>query len=129
MLALLRNLDGFNYLDNAIYHVDGYGTHIYPYPDSIEQSVTDLIRKDAAILGPDKPLWITEWGLGANQYPNKQGQSRGDGIRAFYAALDKLLLPLGPVFYYAYNGGSGLTDANGALLPEASALAAHAGDR
>jgi hypothetical protein len=32
MVTLLRNLDGFNYLDNAIYHVDGYGTHIYPNP-------------------------------------------------------------------------------------------------
>jgi hypothetical protein len=32
MVALVRNLDGFNYLDNAIYHVDGYGTHIYPNP-------------------------------------------------------------------------------------------------
>jgi hypothetical protein len=61
MVALLRNLDGFNYLDNAIYHVDGYGTHIYPSPDNLDQSVTDLIRQDAAILGPDKPFWITEW--------------------------------------------------------------------
>jgi hypothetical protein len=56
MVARLRNLDGFNYLDNATYHVDGYGTHIYPNPDNLEQSVTDLIRQDAAILGPDKPF-------------------------------------------------------------------------
>ena len=60
MIAALRNLDGFNYLDNAIYHVDGYGTHIYPNPDDLEQSITDLVRQDAAILGPDKPFWITE---------------------------------------------------------------------
>ena len=31
MIAMLRNIDGFNYLDNAQYHVDGYGTHIYPW--------------------------------------------------------------------------------------------------
>jgi len=36
MVAMLRNLDGFNYLDNSIYHVDGYGTHIYPNPDNLE---------------------------------------------------------------------------------------------
>ena len=124
MVSLLRNLDGFNYLDNAIYHVDAFGTHIYPYPDSPEQSVADLIRKDAAVLGPDKPFWITEWGLGVNQYPNKQGRSRSDAIKDFYATLDKLQIPLGPIFYYAYNGGSGLIDATGALLPEANALSA-----
>jgi O-glycosyl hydrolase len=123
MVALLRNLDGFNYLDNAIYHVDGYGTHIYPDPDNLEQSVTDLIRQDAAILGPDKPFWITEWGLPSNRYPNKQGQTRREGIRNLYAVLDKLHVPFGPPFYYAYSpGGSQLIDANGALLPEAVAL-------
>jgi hypothetical protein len=130
MIAALRNLDGFNYLDNAIYHVDGYGTHIYPNPDNLEQSATDLIRQDAAILGPDKPFWITEWGLNANKYPNKQGQTRSQGMRTFYAALDKLHIPLGPPFYYAYSpGGSELIDANGALLPEASALAVRASEQ
>ncbi len=124
MVAALRNLDGFNYLDNAIYHVDGYGTHIYPNPDNLEQSVTDLIRQDAAILGPDKPFWITEWGLPSNKYPNKQGQTRGEGIRNFYAVLDKLHIPFGPAFYYAIPpGAKALIDAKGALLPEASALA------
>jgi hypothetical protein len=123
MVALLKNLDGFNYLDNAIYHVDGYGTHIYPYADNLEQSVTDLIRHDAAILGPDKPFWITEWGLSANAYPNKKGQTRADGIRDFYTTLDKLHLPFGPVFYYAYDL---LIDAKGMLLPEASAVTARA---
>jgi hypothetical protein len=129
MVAMLRNLDGFNYLDNNIYHVDGYGTHIYPTPDNLEQSVTDLVRADAAILG-DKPFWITEWGLNSNKYPNKQGQTRGQAFRNFYATLDKLHLPFGPAFYYAYSpGGSSLIDANGALLPEASALAAASGER
>jgi hypothetical protein len=124
MVAMLRNLDGFNYLDNASYHVDGYGTHIYPNPDNLEQSVTDLIGGDAEILGPDKPFWITEWGLAAAKYPNKQGQSRAQAFRDFYATLDKLHIPFGPAFYYAYSpGGSSLIDADGALLPEASALA------
>ncbi|HEY6371449.1 MAG TPA: glycoside hydrolase [Candidatus Sulfotelmatobacter sp.] len=124
MVALLRNLEGFNYLDNAIYHINGYGTHIYPDPDNLEQSVTDLVHQDAAILGPDKPFWITEWGLPSARYPNKQGQTRSDGIRNFYAVLDKLHIRFGPPFYYAYSpGGSQLIDGNGALLPEASALA------
>src|ERR1017187_6742437 len=130
MIAALRNLDGFNYLGNAIYHVDGYGTHIYPNPDDLEQSVTDLIRQDAAILGPDKPFWITEWGLPSSKYPNKRGQTRSDGIRNFYAVLDTLHIPFGPPFYYAYSpGGSQLIDANGELLPEASALAARGGEQ
>ena len=130
MIAALRNLDGFNYLDNAIYHVDGYGTHIYPNPDDLEQSITDLVRQDAAILGPDKPFWITEWGLPSNKYPNQQRQTRGQAIRNFYAVLDKLHIPFGPPFYYAYSpGGSSLIDAKGALLSEASALAARGGER
>jgi hypothetical protein len=125
MVAMLRNLDGFNYLDNATYHVDGYGTHRYPNPDNLEQSVTDLIHQDAAILGPDKPFWITEWGLPSNKYPNQQGQTRSEGIQTFYGVLDKLHIPLGPRFYYAYSpGGSQLLDAKGALLPEASAVTA-----
>ena len=36
VVARLRNVNGFNYLDNALYRVDGYGTHIYPWqgPDN-----------------------------------------------------------------------------------------------
>ena len=124
MIAALRNLDGFNYLDNALYHVDGYGTHIYPNPDTLEQSVSDLVRQDAAILGPDKPFWITEWGLATKRYPNRQGQTRSQAFKNFYDTLDKLHVPFGPPFYYAHSpGGSSLIDANGALLPEAKALA------
>lgn len=123
MIVALRNLDGFNYLDNAIYHVDGYGTHIYPNPDNLEQSVTDLVRQDDVILGPDKPFWITEWGLASNKYPNKQGETRGQAFGKFYAILDELHIPFGPPFYYAYSpGGSQLIDAKGALLPESSAV-------
>jgi len=129
MVAMLRSLDGFNYLDNATYHIDGYGTHIYPDPDNLEQSVTDLIRQDAAILGLDKPFWITEWGLPSNRYPNKRGQTRGEGFRDFYAVLAKLHVPFGPTFYYSHSpGGSQLIDANGALLPEASAVTAGANE-
>ena len=130
MIAALRDLDGFNYLDNTIYHVDGYGTHIYPNSDNLEQSVTDLVRQDAAILGPDKPFWITEWGLASNKYPDKQGETRGEAFRKFYAILDNLHIPFGPPFYYAYSpGSSSLIDAKGALLPEASALSTHPGER
>jgi hypothetical protein len=35
-VAMLRNVDGFNYLDNASYHVYGYGTHLYPSPNDID---------------------------------------------------------------------------------------------
>lgn len=123
MIAMLRNLDGFNYLDNSIYHVDGYGTHVYPDVNDMEGSVRDKIGQDAKILGTDKPFWITEWGLDAKKYPNKRGQSRGDGLRDFYALLDRLHLPLGPVFYYDYSPGSkALVDETGALLPEAGIL-------
>lgn len=62
-----------------------------------------------------------EPGLNAASYPNKPGQSRGDAIRQFYAILDRLHVPFGPPFYYAYNL---LIDANGSLLPEARALSA-----
>jgi hypothetical protein len=131
MVAMLRNLDGFNYLDNASYHVDGYGTHIYADANNLEQSVTQLVRGDADILGPDKPFWITEWGLDIRKYPNKQGQTRAEGIRDFYAILNKLNVPFGPAFYYCYSpgGGEGLTDTSGNLLPDATSLAVAAGER
>jgi hypothetical protein len=124
MVAMLKNLDGFNYLDNPGYHVDGYGTHIYPWDANNLESSIDLVRQDAAALGsllsPDKPFWVTEWGLGAKMYPNKKGESRGDGIKDFYAVMAKTRIPFGPTFYYAYDF---LVDANGALLPAASAVA------
>jgi hypothetical protein len=128
MIAMLRNLDGFNYVDNTLYHVDGYGTHIYPNPDNLRQSVMDLVRQDAAILGPDRPFWITEWGLATNRYPNQQRQTRSQAFKDFYDTLNKLRIPFGPPFYYANSpGGSSLIDANGALLPEAMALAVGGG--
>lgn len=124
MVAMLKGLDGFNYLDNASYHVDGYGTHIYPWDANNLESSMDLVRQDAAALGPllspQKPIWVTEWGLGAKMYPNKKGKSRSDGIKDFYAVTDKTGIPFGPTFYYAYDL---LVDANGVLLPEASAVA------
>ena len=40
-------------------------------------------------------------GLGANRYPNKRGRTRGEGIRDFYAVLDKMHVPPGPALYYA----------------------------
>ena len=53
---MLRNLDGFNYLDNAEYHVDGYGTHIYRGADSIASTVGNRMRQDVSVLGRDKPI-------------------------------------------------------------------------
>lgn len=132
MVAMLRNLDGYNYLDNATYHVDGYGTHIYPDPNNLQQSVTNLIRGDAAILGPDRPFWITEWGLGARSYPNKKGQTRREGFQAFYTTLEKLHIAFGPAFYYCYSpysNSKALTDQNGNLLPDATALSTAARER
>jgi hypothetical protein len=127
LVAMLRNLDGFNYLDNSHYHVAGYGTHIYPDPNKVEQSSATPLVSDAKTLN-DKPFWITEWGLGSNSFPNKLGETRGDAIKKFYAVLEQTHVSLGPVFYFGYAGGSGLLDKNGTLLPEANALSTGAGE-
>jgi hypothetical protein len=123
MIAQLQNLDGFNYLDNPSYHVDGYGLHIYPSADSVSQFTSDLLRNDIATLGTSRPFWITEWGLDSKRFPNKTGETRAQGMANFYSALKGFkAATYGPVFYYAYappNGGSSLTDANGTLLPDA----------
>ena len=126
MIAQLQNLDNFNYLSNANYHVDGYGSHIYPSADSVAQSTTDILRADAAALGASRPIWITEWGLDSKRFPNKSGETRAQGMADFYSAVDGFRnVTFGPIFYYAYDGqpgGSGLTDPSGALLPEAKAV-------
>jgi hypothetical protein len=62
-VAMLKDVDGHNYLDNSSYHVDGYGTHLYPSPNDIKNSVTSMLEQDTAALGRDKPIWITEWGF------------------------------------------------------------------
>jgi hypothetical protein len=126
MVAQLQNLDNFNYLSNASYHVDGYGSHIYPSADSIAQSTADTLRADVAALGTSRPIWITEWGLDSKRFPNKSGETRAQGMADFHSAIDGFRnVTFGPIFYYAYDGqpgGSGLTDPSGAPLPDAKAV-------
>ena len=126
MISQLQNLDDFNYLSNASYHVDGYGSHIYPSASSVAQSTSDILRADVAALGTSHPIWITEWGLNSKSFPNKSGETRAQGMADFYSAVDGFRnVTFGPIFYYAYDGqpgGSGLTDPSGALLPDARAV-------
>jgi hypothetical protein len=123
MIAQLRNLDGVNYLDTPEYRVDGFGFHIYPSADNVAQHTLTKLQQDVAGFGRDRPIWITEWGLDVNKYPNNKGQSRAQGIAEFYRTLKQFsAAPLGPVFYYSYDGpagGSVLADPGGALLPDA----------
>lgn len=128
-VASLRNLDGVNYLSNARYHVDGYGSHIYTGPDDIQRSVAAVLAKDADALGSDLPVWITEFGWRTSQFPNRAGEGRGQAIADFFQALaDDRRNTFGPVFYYAYDDSTwGLLDARGILLPEAQVLARHCG--
>ncbi len=128
-VASLRNLDGVNYLSNARYRVDGYGSHIYTGPDDIKQSVAAALARDADALGTELPVWITEFGWRTDQFPNRAGESRSQAIAHFFDALsDDRRNSFGPVFYYAYDDSSwSLLDARGALLPEAHVLARHCG--
>lgn len=133
MVAQLRNVDGYNYLDNSGYHVDGFGEHFYPSADMVGQWMQNTLQQDTAVLGQDKPLWIREWGLDSRRYPNKAGQSRAQAMAEFYASLEKFKasrFTFGPVFYYSYAGdgpagGSALTDKTGSLLPDATEVVRH----
>ena len=87
MVAQLQNLDNFNYLSNASYHVDGYGSHIYPSGDSVAQSATNILRADVAALGTSRPIWITKWGLDSKRFPNKSGEIRAQSMADFYSAV------------------------------------------
>ncbi len=137
VVAMLKNVDGFNYIDNAGYHVAGYGTHIYASPANAGQSATALLRQDIWALGRDKPLWITEWGFtDATKFPNAKGQTASQGMMEMLDAFDDLgqRIPIGPMFFYSYNTGlqdaegreSGLVDKEGKLVPAASVLSARA---
>lgn len=121
-IALLRNINGFNYLDNPQYHVDGYGTHIYVSPNDIRGDIMRTINQDVAELGKDKPYWITEWGFTHNQFPNKKGQNLGPAMAEFVDVLDDTSreIPLGPAFFYSYN--EWLVDRGGKMLPAARGL-------
>jgi hypothetical protein len=123
-VASLRNLDGFNYLSNDRYRIDGIGSHIYTDPDDVKQSVTKILDTDASALGFGLPIWITEFGWRKSQFPTKTGKSRADAITEFFAALaNDHRNSFGPVFYYSYNGSdTALVDKTGAILPEAWVL-------
>jgi hypothetical protein len=127
IVAKLRNVNGYNYLDNALYHVDGYGTHIYPWPGDIVGSVRGTLSQDAAALGRNKPFWVTEWGfLSKSSFPTKKGETLGEGMKEIldtFESIDKDIR-LGPVMFYSYNRW--LTDDSGKLLPEAGILSAYA---
>jgi len=135
IVAMLKEVDGFNYLDNAGYHVAGYGTHIYASPANAGRSATALLRQDIWALGRDKPFWITEWGFtDATKFPNAKGQTASQGMKEMLDALDDLgrRVPIGPMFFYSYNSGlqdargkeSGLVDQKGDFVPAASVLSA-----
>jgi Glycosyl hydrolase catalytic core len=121
MIAQLRNLDGYNYLDNASYHVYAYGLHVYPTPDMIAKTTREKVGSTVAILN-DKPIWITEWGLKPSRFPDAAGETRAQAAAEFYATLDEYgrTVTFGPIFYYSYP--TGLIDGEGNLLPDASAM-------
>jgi hypothetical protein len=122
-VAMLRNMDGVDDLKG----VDGYGTHLYPSPNDIENSVRHTLGEDAAALGQDKPIWITEWGfLEIRAFPNRSGQTLSQCLQTFLHVLDALSagLKLGPAIFYRYDVW--LTDSAGNLLPQANVLSAYA---
>ncbi|MCK9915580.1 hypothetical protein MXD81_41125 [Microbacteriaceae bacterium K1510] len=122
-VAMLRNADGIDYLKG----VDGYGTHLYPSPNDIENSVRHTLGEDAEALGRDKPIWITEWGfLEIRAFPNRSGQTLSQCLQTFLHVLDTLhgRLKIGPAMFYRYDVW--LTDAAGNLLPQANVFSTYA---
>ena len=127
-VASLRNLDGKNYLSNARYRVDGYGSHMYPDANDIQGSVAAVLAADWEALGTDLPVWITEFGFRAGQFPNRAGDNRGQAIEKFFKVLGDARASFGPIFYYAYDDSDfSLVDAQGKLLPEAFVLGRQCG--
>jgi hypothetical protein len=127
VLARLRNVNGFNYFDNAQYHIDGYGTHVYPWAGNIAGSVRNTMRQDAASLS-DKPIWVTEFGfLSHASFPTPKGQSLEQGLQEMLDTFDSLAshTSFGPLMFYAYNGWL-LIDNSGRLQPEADVLSGYA---
>ena len=123
LVARLRNVNGFNYLDNSQYKVDGYGTHIYPWPGDIVGSVRGTLTQDADELGRGKPLWVTEWGfLSKSSFSTPKHESLDQGIQEIIDTFVSLApsIALGPIMFYRYDVW--LTDETGQLLPQASIL-------
>jgi len=88
-----------------------------------------VLAADRAALGTELPVWITEFGFRARQFPNRAGDNRGQGIEKFFKALaSDTRATFGPVFYYAYDDQDfSLVDAQGKLLPEAFVLGRQCG--
>lgn len=127
VVAMLRNVNGFNYLNNSQYHVDGYGTHVYPWAGDVAAGVRATLQQDAAALGRDKPFWVTEWGfMDPKAFPNKKGQTLNQAVQEFLATFDSLepSIPLGPVMFYRYDVW--LTDNAGQLQPVSGVLSSYA---
>lgn len=126
IVAMLKNVNGVNYLDNTSYHVDAFGTHVYASPNGVDESATTILRQDIWALGRNRPLWVTEFGfLDKNAFPNKKGQSLSAAIDEFMATFTTMSqrIPFGPVMFYSYNGW--LADSLGKVLPEAQVLSKH----
>lgn len=123
MIAMLRNLNGKNYLQN----VDAYGAHIYPDANDAVNSGRAMLQSDVDALGTDRPFWVTEWGFGTTAFPNQAGKTRSQVIEDFLGMLNsQYSTPIGPEFFYAYSSPGenyGLLDQQGNLLPEASVFA------
>ena len=124
-VAMLRNINGFNYLDNAWYHVDGYGTHIYAAPNNVMAGASARLREDAAALGRDKPFWVTEFGFLHSASFANQGVTAGDGVQQYFNLYRSMAreMPMGPIMFYSYD--SWLTDDSGNFLPLANVIAAY----
>ena len=86
------------YVPNATYHVDGYGTHIYPNPDDLDHSVTDLIRQDAAISRARQALLDLKWGLLFRQVSQQTGTDAQRGHTKFLCPSGQIAHPLGSTF-------------------------------
>ena len=87
IVAVLKNVDGFNYIDNASYRVDGYGTHIYASPSIGGPGVTALLRQDVWALGRDKPFRDHRMGLPRPQVSQQEGADVERGIEGNHRRL------------------------------------------
>ena len=123
-IAMLKNVDGINYIDNPAYHVDGYGTHLYTSPNNFAAFVSNL-HQDIDALGRDRPFWVTESGFTTTPqkaFPNKSGQTEWEGIDQLLAVFTSIqqTVPLGPVMFFSYDNW--LSDPSGHLLPGAEII-------
>lgn len=121
-VAMLHNVDGVDYLKD----VDGYGTHLYPSPNDIANTLRHTVNEDVAALGVGKPFWITEWGfLDLKAFPNRSGQPLTQCLQTLLGAMDALPanIRVGPSMFFAYDAW--LSDAAGNLLPQASVFSAY----